>query len=832
MNFSKIKKIIVSVLAISMLVPGTTTIYADPAGDETEENIKETVVESAGDEVDTLLNDITNNRHAMGGMPVEVHFVDADVNNYADGDENAFLVADRTHEDKYIPTAKDLPDMRNQGEWGNCWAHSAIAAVEMSAIKHGLSDNTIDLSELQISRFTNSPERNFDEFDNIINDKNFKKHDFGIEDEYITGGNTCFTSQALVAHMGLVNEADDPKYSWSEAHASKKDKFGQADSVYINAAIQYKNDFDAKKTDAYNTFIQNLYGGIDHIERNKTNAYGRDQLTVTGYKYTPVGINSEKQLYDTDDVKTLVEDYGGLSIFYYHTDKSCLDTDGDGIEDAYYYDGVYGADDASGHLITLVGWDDNFAKENFELANGAMPAGDGAWLMRNSWDTNYTRGLDPSAKDYTYDVNQYFWMSYYTDGLCDAYAFDVEKTDALEHLYQYDGGYFSEYFNDDNRIMTANIFTVSSNAAYQKLEAVEVDTGTTNSDLVIKIVKNPSDNNPLAGELIGESTTNAFRGYTGYGKYELKAPVYLKPGDTYAIVVEAIKQGYNPSIAVEATYTYYIDKDGKKVDYWKPTVAYAQRGQSFVYFSDDDKWYDVLDIESSNKSNDVKYGNLRIKGITRDVSEEDYNSGIQAAVEASKAGYGSITDTVKLEKNEKKYLITPSGEEDEITVMQGNTFIVNDTADKNGITGTANAKKKYTYYSSNSKLVSVSAKGVVKAKKAGIVAISYSKGGVIKTLYVTVKAPKMLLIDGSSPKKLSTTCNVGDLVDVRLDLPLNASVDKIVNGKAASPAVDGLKCEMSEGGMFRISGKAAQKGKVKVTMLVNGKKVNATVTIK
>ena len=49
------------------------------------------------------------------------------------------------------------------------------------------------------------------------------------------------------------------------------------------------------------------------------------------------------------------------------------------------------------HVITIVGWDDNFSKTHFK----GTPPGDGAWLIRNS------RGRD----GYSYDG--YFWLSYY-----------------------------------------------------------------------------------------------------------------------------------------------------------------------------------------------------------------------------------------------------------------------------------------------------------------------------------------------------------------------------------------------------------------------------------
>ncbi|MFR7752624.1 MAG: hypothetical protein ACLU26_04650 [Agathobacter rectalis] len=102
-----------------------------------------------------------------------------------------------------------------------------------------------------------------------------------------------------------------------------------------------------------------------------------------------------------------------------------------------YYDresawGVYGDDSynyydtnraGSGHAIMIVGWDDNFSKDNFKYGN--KPAHDGAWLVRNSWG----------------DYKDYFWMSYDTVSLMDtAWAFDFTGTDNYDNNYQLDGG--------------------------------------------------------------------------------------------------------------------------------------------------------------------------------------------------------------------------------------------------------------------------------------------------------------------------------------------------------------------------------------------------------
>lgn len=58
-----------------------------------------------------------------------------------------------------IPAKYDSRDygyvtpVRNQGKWGTCWAFAAIAAMESTALSHGVADNknTLDMSEYNVA---------------------------------------------------------------------------------------------------------------------------------------------------------------------------------------------------------------------------------------------------------------------------------------------------------------------------------------------------------------------------------------------------------------------------------------------------------------------------------------------------------------------------------------------------------------------------------------------------------------------------------------------------------------------------------------------------------
>ena len=115
---------------------------------------------------------------------------------------------------------------------------------------------------------------------------------------------------------------------------------------------------------------------------------------------------------DPDTIKKCIMDYGAVSANYNSTSKF-LSSD----STSHYCPTQQSS--VSGHNICVVGWDDNYSKENFrvqsiltqpteeDVANGITeayykdysPQNDGAWLCKNSWGNNNSLG-------------GYFWISY------------------------------------------------------------------------------------------------------------------------------------------------------------------------------------------------------------------------------------------------------------------------------------------------------------------------------------------------------------------------------------------------------------------------------------
>ena len=64
---------------------------------------------------------------------------------------------------------------------------------------------------------------------------------------------------------------------------------------------------------------------------------------------------------------------------------------------------------AANHAVTVVGWDDTFSAENWP--EGRRPPADGAWIVKNSWGTDWGN-------------EGYFLLSYYDMSLCGLGTFE------------------------------------------------------------------------------------------------------------------------------------------------------------------------------------------------------------------------------------------------------------------------------------------------------------------------------------------------------------------------------------------------------------------------
>ena len=436
-------------------------------------------------------------------------------------------------EPSYIPDLATLPAVRNQNPYGTCWAHSAMALGELSIMKQEMLQ--LDLSELQYAYFCY--QTTTDPLGGTYGDVN----EVGRSDVYQKrgflelGGNLYLSLWKLASWVGAADEADVP---YSNA----------ADVAEYGLDKSYAFDYDIAHL--RNAFVVNLHQ-------------------------------------DQDAVKNLIMTYGGAGTSYYE----------DFISYSSEYNSYYQSTaTTTNHGVTIVGWDDNFPKENFLT----QPEGNGAWLIRNSWGGS------------GYSHEGYFWISYYDTSLdANAYAFDFvssENEEYYDNNYQYDGGIYGYEIYDTgnpNALVAASVFTAQKSA--ETLKAVNFGTSSTNLSYVIDIYKNLTDTtNPTSGTKV--STTTGKTLYAGAITVPLTTEVTLKAGDVFSVVITL--EGENgATICVEA------DWDG-----WAYVDAYSEAGQSFLSAPNSGSW---MDYGGQGE------GNIRIKALTNTTSEEKtYPTGI------------------------------------------------------------------------------------------------------------------------------------------------------------------------------------------------------------
>ena len=279
-------------------------------------------------------------------------------------------------------------------------------------------------------------------------------------------------------------------------------------------------------------------------------------------RYSSVAHLQNSEYISPDDetgIKQSIIDNGSITVSFYYN-ITFLNPTVNGA--AYYQNSV----DYTNHTAVIVGWDDNYSKDNFKRT----PERDGAWLVKNSWGEHW--GNDG-----------YCWISYCAPSLSAFVSYDMESADNYDNIYQYDGfGYKGwAYITGETTMSMANVFTSDS---LEALKAVSFHTVQNDVDYTVKIYTDLKDgSNPTEGRLRAEKSGHL--DHRGYYTIPLDEAVTIKSGTHYSVVVTlTVPEGYNACIPLE--YPEGFDGAHERSYYGEEGQSYFTVGEDYTQWQD------------------------------------------------------------------------------------------------------------------------------------------------------------------------------------------------------------------------------------------------------
>ena len=196
-------------------------------------------------------------------------------------------------------------------------------------------------------------------------------------------------------------------------------------------------------------------------------------------------------------------------------------------EGAYFYSG----DRRPNHDVVIIGWDDDYPKENFS----EMPEGDGAFICANSWGG-------------AFGDKGYFYVSYYdvNIGIHNIVYSRVEPVDNYDRIYQTDlCGWVGQLGYGKEEAFFANIYEAQENESLWAAGFYATDQDTQYEVYVVLDAAGSADFGRRRSVARGK-VKNA-----GFYTVEFEKPVDLKAGERYAVIVNIRTPGSVHPVAIE-----------------------------------------------------------------------------------------------------------------------------------------------------------------------------------------------------------------------------------------------------------------------------------------
>ena len=569
-----------------------------------------------------------------------------------------------------LPTAYDMRSdglvtpVKFQNPWGSCWAFGGTAAAETSIISaYGSTyeQSQLDLSERHLTYFALQPvseavdPNQVGEGLHTINPSANAAFDAGGLPVYIT---TLFSQgigpmiESLYPYRGngarrsIDDFNENPEAETMETLAPQ---FGGMEG--LNAFIEGQMSRTGRTREeviaGLVAFVKDSYESSPTYSKNddwsipETNEDGTPNRLVSngmvlrdGNVLPPywVGDETSPNQAGVEAIKQEVLNGRGVSIMY-HADQSTLyarNPDAENPNQTQYVFDKVGLD----HGVCIVGWDDNFNKDNFHheakvpQADGptidrteeTTPPDNGAWIVKNSWGSE----TDATTDDLGNVINSrkwgtlndegkstgYFYLSYYDKSITQAESmeFDADLGSGgsfavLQHDYMpSDSGFYTTPATDAVT-SSANVFEAKDSAI--ALKGVSTRTSETNARVTLAIYElNDGATDPTNGKLLYRTSRN-FE-YGGFHRLNIDLPITIGKGKKFSVVSTMSTVGpggareYRAVASQGATEAYVRAARGDKAKAYSSAVV--NEGESYLY--KDGSWVDWRTYTNELPAND------------------------------------------------------------------------------------------------------------------------------------------------------------------------------------------------------------------------------------
>lgn len=527
--------------------------------------------------------------------------------------------------------------VKNQGRQNRCWAFSLSSVLETTIAKmsRGTSNESFSPAHMDYWVYNN----------------------FGTS--FNNGGNSIYGFAYYASGAGPIDDSDEltayiDQYTNDDSHTNS-----------LNYPDSYISKLESKyQVEQYTRFptIEKIYETNDKY----INSDGTEKGTLSQTEVNQV----------RSSIKEHIQKYGAVTSYTAYYTKYL------NYENFAYF---CNKEEDINHQITIVGWDDEFPKEKFNIE----PPEKGAWIVLNSWGEE-----DPRSN------KGYYYISYY-DRYIEYGAYGVNKISKNDYsnIYQYDELGYSVPLIDDstNKLYEANMFDKKQSSGNKKEYLKEVSfyiLEPTNID--IYYAKWDKVNKKILGEkkLIKSLTSSEIseNGYFTYYTYKLNEDEYIEIDESFAVILKYSSTNNEIYMPLEVYFKRISDNYSNEA--WKNATSDGEGG--YISF-DSDEWTSVHDItvDSEDYVFYMENADLCIKAFTTYLDEINVKS-ISLNTDKSEMNIGDmlqLTATITPNNATNKEITWQSSNE-EVAIVDQNGKVTALALGKTTITATAKDQAK------------------------------------------------------------------------------------------------------------------------------------------